>query len=81
LKSLDYSKANEMLTNVLNLSFRTGRLKDVQIFEKCHEEYSNRSGIGEHIENLIHLYFMFEKEKTFKFFRNEHPYLTTCNQI
>jgi hypothetical protein len=76
LKSLDYSKANEMLTNVLNLSFRTGRVKDVQIFEKCHEEYSNSN-----IEYLIHLYFMFEKEKTFKFFRNKHPYLTTCDQI
>ena len=85
INSLDYSKANLMLTNNLYLSFRKGRLKNVKIFDDLWQEFYSETelGAGNSIEYLIYLYFKFEKEKTLNFFKEEYPnqYLNTTDQI
>jgi len=61
------------------LSFRKGRLQNVKIFESILQEYHSNTQIlaGDSIEYLFRLYFMLEKEKTFNFFKNQFPNLSS----
>jgi len=69
-KNYEYSRANQMLTNNLYMSFRKGKLDNPSLYDDLILQiYKNQSSsaVGDSMESLFRVYLQHEKDKRFEF--------------
>jgi len=75
IKSITYSKSNEMLTNSTYLNFKKGHMKNPCLFDDIILEvypHQSKAAIGNSMEAVFRIYLQNDKKKRLKFIKEIH---------